>query len=137
MTVLPWSAPTIQEWASPAEPPHVPLVPPSGLRTVTPLIRYVSRLTHHPQRDLIGPYRDANLVKARHIVMWLARRFTERSLPEIGRALGCRDHTTIMHGCRKVERVIATVGLPDRDTPEDWARLLWARQWPRTGVLFQ
>jgi hypothetical protein len=52
--------------------------------------------------DLLSHRRTKELVKPRHIVMHLARKYTGRSLPEIGRWLGGRDHTTIMHGARTV-----------------------------------
>ena len=40
--------------------------------------------------------------------MYLAKQLTPRSLPEIGRRFGGRDHTTIMHGVRKIEELMAT-----------------------------
>lgn len=53
--------------------------------------------------DLFSPHRAAHLVEARHILYWCARYFTARSYPEIGRYIN-RDHCTIMHGVRKVDR---------------------------------
>jgi hypothetical protein len=52
--------------------------------------------------DLISHRRTKELVKPRHIVAHLARKYTVRSLPEIGRWIGGRDHTTIMHSDRVV-----------------------------------
>ncbi len=40
--------------------------------------------------------------------MYLAKQLTPRSLPEIGRRFGGRDHTTIMHGVRQIEELMAT-----------------------------
>jgi chromosomal replication initiator protein len=40
--------------------------------------------------------------------MYLSKHMTPRSLPEIGRRFGGRDHTTIMHGVRKIEEMMAT-----------------------------
>jgi chromosomal replication initiator protein len=37
--------------------------------------------------------------------MWLAKQMTSRSLPEIGRKFGGRDHTTVMHGVRRIEEL--------------------------------
>ena len=51
---------------------------------------------------IIGPGRLPSMVKERHAIMWVARRFTRKSLPEIGRWLG-RDHSTVHHGIRKVD----------------------------------
>jgi hypothetical protein len=52
--------------------------------------------------DLKSARRTNNLVMPRHIICYLARRYTGRSMPEIGRWLGGRDHTTILHGIRQV-----------------------------------
>lgn len=57
--------------------------------------------------DILSRRRTANLSMARHIVMYLARMLTFRSLAEIGRMLQDRDHTTVMHGINKIERLIA------------------------------
>jgi chromosomal replication initiator protein len=42
--------------------------------------------------------------------MYLAKQLTSRSLPEIGRKFGGRDHTTVMHAVKKVEELMATDG---------------------------
>lgn len=48
-------------------------------------------------------YREKRIVRARHIYFYLARTLTPRSFPEIGRRCGRRDHTTVLHGYRKVK----------------------------------
>ncbi len=58
--------------------------------------------------DMIGPKRLRNIARPRQIAMYLAKQLTPRSLPEIGRRFGGRDHTTIMHGVRKIEELMAT-----------------------------
>lgn len=55
--------------------------------------------------DMIGPKRARNVARPRQIAMYLSKQLTNRSLPEIGRRFGGRDHTTIMHGVRKVEEL--------------------------------
>ncbi|WP_425286425.1 helix-turn-helix domain-containing protein, partial [Acinetobacter baumannii] len=50
--------------------------------------------------DLVGPKRVRTLARPRQVAMYLAKHMTSRSLPEIGRRFGGRDHTTIMHGIR-------------------------------------
>jgi chromosomal replication initiator protein len=50
--------------------------------------------------------RTRNIVRARHIVMYLTRELTDLSLPKIGERLGGRDHTTVLHGVDKVTRVM-------------------------------
>lgn len=58
--------------------------------------------------DLIGPKRVRTLARPRQVAMYLAKHLTPRSLPEIGRRFGGRDHTTIMHGVKKIEELMAT-----------------------------
>lgn len=58
--------------------------------------------------DLIGPKRLRTIARPRQVAMYLAKQLTPRSLPEIGRRFGGRDHTTIMHGIRKIEELMAT-----------------------------
>ena len=58
--------------------------------------------------DLIGPKRLRTIARPRQVAMYLAKQLTSRSLPEIGRRFGGRDHTTIMHGVRKIEELAAT-----------------------------
>jgi chromosomal replication initiator protein len=52
--------------------------------------------------DLKGPSRSRKVVGPRHIAMYLARQETEASLPQIGKALGDRDHTTVLYGTNKI-----------------------------------
>ncbi|MTH57974.1 chromosomal replication initiator protein DnaA [Paracoccus litorisediminis] len=65
--------------------------------------------------DMIGPKRVRTVARPRQIAMYLAKQMTSRSLPEIGRRFGGRDHTTIMHGVRKIEELRSA----DRSLAED------------------
>ena len=56
--------------------------------------------------DMMGPKRARNVARPRQIAMYLSKQLTSRSLPEIGRRFGGRDHTTIMHGVRKIEELL-------------------------------
>lgn len=56
---------------------------------------------------LIGLRRQAKLVRARHIAYYLSRKFTKHSLPQIGRSIGDRDHTTVLHGANKIANLRA------------------------------
>lgn len=58
--------------------------------------------------DLKGPRRTKQVVVPRQIAMYLARKHTNLSLPEIGRRFGNRDHTTVLHAVRKVGAVRGT-----------------------------
>jgi chromosomal replication initiator protein len=51
--------------------------------------------------------RTANVVRPRQVAMYLAKILTLRSLPEIGRRFGGRDHTTVLHAVRKIEALAA------------------------------
>ncbi len=55
--------------------------------------------------DLIGPKRVRTFARPRQVAMYLAKKLTSRSLPEIGRRFGGRDHTTVMHGVRRIEEL--------------------------------
>lgn len=68
--------------------------------------------------DLESDRRARAIAHPRQAAMWLCRRLTGRSLPEIGRHFGGRDHTTVMHACRAVERRLA-----DPDKSERLTRL--------------
>ncbi|MEL6570016.1 MAG: chromosomal replication initiator protein DnaA [Pseudomonadota bacterium] len=56
--------------------------------------------------DMLGPRRVRTFARPRQIAMYLAKQLTNRSLPEIGRSFGGRDHTTVMHGIRKIEELL-------------------------------
>ncbi len=56
--------------------------------------------------DMIGPKRNRTIARPRQVAMYLCKQLTSRSLPEIGRRFGGRDHTTIMHGIRKIEELM-------------------------------
>jgi len=53
---------------------------------------------------LLGKRRDARTAGVRQVAMYLMRNDGRETLPEIGRVLGGRDHTTVLHGCNKIER---------------------------------
>ena len=57
--------------------------------------------------DLRGPRRFPSYVDPRHVAFALARKMTPHSLPVIGRWFGDRDHTTVLNGLRRFDRVIA------------------------------
>ncbi|WP_121629343.1 chromosomal replication initiator protein DnaA [Tropicibacter alexandrii] len=57
--------------------------------------------------DMIGPKRVRTFARPRQVAMYLCKQLTSRSLPEIGRRFGGRDHTTVMHGVRRIEELRA------------------------------
>jgi chromosomal replication initiator protein len=56
--------------------------------------------------DILSERRTAAVVKPRQIAMYLSKALTPRSLPEIGRRFGGRDHTTVLHAVRKIEKAL-------------------------------
>jgi len=68
--------------------------------------RIVARQYNVSRADLLSSRRTANVVRPRQIAMYLAKTLTLRSLPEIGRRFGGRDHTTVLHAVRKIESLV-------------------------------
>jgi len=58
--------------------------------------------------DINSQRRTAPVVRARQVAMYVAKEMTARSLPEIGRRFGGRDHTTVLHAVRKIRNLIPT-----------------------------
>jgi chromosomal replication initiator protein len=65
--------------------------------------RVVARQYNVSRSDLLSSRRTANVVRPRQVAMYLSKILTLRSLPEIGRRFGGRDHTTVLHAVRKIE----------------------------------
>lgn len=71
------------------------------------IIGVVSRQFDTNQRDLLSKKKRRSIVLPRQIAMYLARRHTDHSLQDIGGFLGGRDHTTVIHAIRKIEKTRA------------------------------
>jgi chromosomal replication initiator protein len=69
--------------------------------------------------DLLSPSRAAPITWPRQVAMYLARELTDQTLPAIGRAFGGRNHTTVIHACRRTAQRIAT----DREAYDTVRRL--------------
>lgn len=67
------------------------------------ILRIVSRHFGVSKGDLLSQRRHRSVVWPRQIGMYLAKQLTARSLPEIGRRFGNRDHTTVLHAIRKID----------------------------------
>jgi chromosomal replication initiator protein len=70
--------------------------------------------------DLLSKRRSRSITRPRQIAMALAKELTNHSLPEIGNAFGGRDHTTVLHGCRRVKFLKET----ESRVSEDYSNLL-------------
>jgi chromosomal replication initiator protein len=75
--------------------------------TVEEIQRRVSEHYNIRLSELIGPTRVRTVARPRQIAMYLCKTLTSRSLPEIGRRFGKRDHTTILHGVKRIEELRA------------------------------
>jgi chromosomal replication initiator protein len=71
------------------------------------ILRIISRHYGVSKGDLLSQRRHRSVVWPRQIGMYLAKHLTARSLPEIGRRFGGRDHTTVLHAIRKIEGEIS------------------------------
>ena len=70
--------------------------------------------------DLLSKKRTRAIARPRQIGMALAKELTNHSLPEIGDAFGGRDHTTVLHGCRRIESLRET----EKRVDDDYLNLL-------------
>lgn len=77
---------------------------------ITPelVIREIGKYFHVSLEDLLGHKRTKELVTPRQIAMYLLRHECDMSYPDIGRKMGGKDHSTIMHGCHKIDRISNT-----------------------------
>jgi chromosomal replication initiator protein len=73
--------------------------------TIDEIQRAVSTHFEVKQIDLISERRAVAIARPRQIAMYLAKRLTTRSLPEIGRKFGNRDHSTVIHAVRRIEEL--------------------------------
>ena len=73
--------------------------------TVEEIQRKVSEYYNIRMSDIIGPKRLRSYARPRQVAMYLCKQLTSRSLPEIGRRFGGRDHTTVMHGVKRIEEL--------------------------------
>lgn len=78
--------------------------PPAPKLDVHEIISAVARVFNLRTSDIVGKSRTRQLTEPRHVAMFLARRHTELSFPQLGEAFGGRDHSTIQHGVRKVQQ---------------------------------
>ncbi|PZU43312.1 MAG: hypothetical protein DI568_17425, partial [Sphingomonas sp.] len=72
--------------------------------TVSRIVQLVASANHVRPTEIVSARRTASIAWPRHSVAWLARHSLPMSLPQIGRALGGRDHTTIQSAIRRVEK---------------------------------
>jgi chromosomal replication initiator protein len=92
------------------------------LITIDNIQKTVAGYFHIRVGDLHSKSRSRSITRPRQIAMSLAKELTSHSLPEIGDAFGGRDHTTVLHACRKVKELRES----DNRIREDYQNLLRA-----------
>ena len=90
------------------------------LVTIENIQKTVSDYYHIRLSDLYAKTRSRSIARPRQIAMALSKELTSKSLPEIGQAFGGRDHTTVLHACKKVRQLRND----DVMVREDYANLL-------------
>ena len=90
------------------------------LVTIDNIQRVVSEYYKLKMSELLSKRRSRSIARPRQIAMALAKTLTNHSLPEIGEAFGGRDHTTVMHACRKIKELQEE----SRDMKDDMRHLL-------------
>ena len=70
--------------------------------------------------DILSKRRSRSVARPRQVAMALAKELTNHSLPELGNAFGGRDHTTVLHACRKIEQLREE----SHDIKEDYKNLI-------------
>lgn len=89
---------------------------------VEDILRKVTDHYNIRMSDMVGPRRHRSIARPRQIAMYLCKELTSKSYPEIGRAFGGRDHTTVMHGIKQVTKLLET----DNDIQQDVKMLMRA-----------
>jgi chromosomal replication initiator protein len=74
-----------------------------GRIKIEDILKVVGRHYNVAKTDLLSPRRARTVVVPRQVGMYLAKKLTSRSLPEIGRRFGGRDHSTVLHAVRKID----------------------------------
>jgi len=80
----------------------------SGYFPAPQIINAVSDYYGLSPDDITGKKRDLKTSRARHVVMYLLRQQNHSNLSEIGKILGGRDHSTVIHGCEKITAAVST-----------------------------
>lgn len=105
--VIPEPKPVIVAPPEPVEPALIEIAPvaeemPRPIK-IQKIINATAKYFEITPMDMICRRRNKRICLPRQIAMYLCRALTIKSFPEIGRALGGKDHTTVMHGAKKIE----------------------------------
>jgi len=75
--------------------------------SVEKVLKSIQKFYHIPIEDLVSRKRNKEVIKPRHVAMYILKNVVGLSYPEIGRELGGKDHTTIIHGCKAITKGIS------------------------------
>lgn len=86
------------------------IIAPNEKKDITPeyIISMVAEHFDVTEEDICGTKRSSKIVRPRQIAMYLCRNMTKVPLATIGKAMGNKDHTTVMHGAEKIEKEMKT-----------------------------
>lgn len=90
--------------------------------SIADISREVCKQFEVRKNDFLSHRRLPDFVRARQTAMTLSKHLTLKSLPEIGRRIGGRDHTTVLHACRKYKLVMDAV---EKKVPKDDPISIW------------
>lgn len=85
--------------------------------------------------EMFGVSHQRRLARPRQIAMYLCRMLTKRSLPDIGRRFGGRDHTTVLHSMRRVRERMETSAALRNEVTGLQAELICAESWRAFGYI--
>jgi len=87
--------------------------------SISEIQRTVCEMKGISMSDMLSKKRNRQYARPRQIAMSLSKELTNHSLPEIGRNFGDRDHTTVLHACRKVDQLRTE----DKDLEKEYLNL--------------
>jgi chromosomal replication initiator protein len=90
------------------------------LVTIDNIIKTVAEYYKVKVAEILSKRRNRSVARPRQMAMTIAKELTNHSLPEIGDAFGGRDHTTVLHACRKIRELVES----STDLAEDYANLI-------------
>jgi len=90
------------------------------LVTIDNIIKTVAEYYKIKVSDILSKSRSRSVARPRQVAMALAKELTNRSLPEIGDAFGGRDHTTVIHACKRIKELKQSTS----DIAEDFSNLI-------------
>ena len=115
----------LEAWAHAVEVTPLDAIP-AGFSKAGTMVRYAAFLGGITEEAIRSTHRARNVTRPRWVAMWTLQQFTSLSTISIGRRVGGRDHTSVLHGVKRVTAAIIAAGI---DIPEDDWREGMRRAW--------